>query len=134
LILSHSFLPLVFSTENLEKTSTVEGVTRREGNERIALATVIGATSAVSPYSSINWGDGVDGQKNDFRSITIQNTSKYDVFCATWANYTGIGPRWIISPSTGTFTSYNYATFYMFIVGDNISSQTLSGVIERNKN
>ena len=112
---------------------TTAGTTRREGDDRVPLALRIGSTSSVSPYANIDWGDGKIGQKSNFRAITIQNTSPYDILCSTYSQFVGNGPRWVIPQSTGSFTSYNYATFYM-IMGADVSSQTISGVIERKKN
>ena len=119
--------------ESLRNVTQVEGMVRREGDNRVALAVIVGSTTARSPYSSINWGDGVNGQRDNFRSITVQNTSAFDVLCATYSTFVGHGPRWVIPASTGSFTSYNYATFYM-VVSPGVSSQTVAGVVERKSN
>lgn len=122
----------LFAADEL-RNSTVESVTRREGDDRVALQVNVNSSTAKSPYSDIDWNDGVDGQKNKFRTITVQNTSAFDVLCATYSTFVGNGPRWVIPASTGSFTSYNYATFYM-LVPAGTSTQTVSGVIERKKN
>jgi len=126
------FVPLLYGEGEWRSVGT-DPTARREGNDRIGILLIVDSVTARSPYADVSWNDGATGQKDQFRSITIQNTSPYDVLCATYAAFLGSGPSWTIPQSTGSFTSYNYATFYMIVSGGTASSQTVRGVIERQK-
>jgi len=112
---------------------TTEKVSKAEGNALNGLWVNVGSMSAISPYTNINWGDGNTDQISKFRSITVQNTSPYDVLCGTAPDFDGDGPSWVITKSTGSYTSWNYATFYMILGDVTASSVTIRGVIDRQK-
>ena len=114
------------------RSSTSDSTSRDDGNDRTPISIAVNSTTAVSPYSNIGFGEGEDAQIRNFRLAIIQNPSSVDVLIGTFTGFTAASPYWFVPGSSGSWTTFNSATFYMLVVPDG-STVTVRGLVEKQK-
>ena len=108
-----------------DNSPTAARTMRSDGDGRWPLAIVVTSITAVNPLGSAPWL----WDYRRLRSISLINPSPNAVHVGTWSGFTAASPSWFVPVNSGTWTTWNHATFYL-LLAPNASTVTVRGLVE----
>ena len=113
-------------TAESDRNSTAERTMRSDGDGRYPFRVSVGSMTPINPFGG---GSAWLWDKRRLRSISVLNPSPVELYIGTWSAFTSTASAWWVAKNSGTWTTFNHATFYMPL-GNGASTAAVYGLAE----